>query len=180
MICNLEWTLQLARNHLSLFYWESTFLAINYSKEGCNSFSLGKRAEICSTLILPVLVFIWHSNIGRLFFSFYVYFYMKSVFRLRLWVIEIHTKPQGHKLNWFLFWIGRFCERKKIRIFSGDLWTHRIWVYIRGGGTGGAEGAIAPPISLEIGEIVAFSTPNNYFHIKGRCRTRKWLAPPIF
>ena len=79
--------------------------------------------------IVPVLVFVWHSKIARLFFSFYVYFYMKSVFRLRLWVIEIHTKPQGHKLNWFLFWIGRFCERKKIRIFSGDLWTHRMWVY---------------------------------------------------
>ena len=30
----------------------------------------------------------------------------------------------------------------------------------RGAGAGGAGGAIAPPIFLEIGEIVAFSTPN--------------------
>ena len=33
-------------------------------------------------------------------------------------------------------------------------------ITIRGGGTGGAGGAIAPPIFLEIGEIAAFSTPN--------------------
>ena len=31
---------------------------------------------------------------------------------------------------------------------------------IRAGGTGGAGGAIAPPIFLKIGEKVAFSTPN--------------------
>ena len=30
----------------------------------------------------------------------------------------------------------------------------------RGDGTGGAGGAIAPPIVLEIGRILAFSTPN--------------------
>ena len=32
----------------------------------------------------------------------------------------------------------------------------------RGAGTGGAGGAIAPPIFLEIGEIIAFSSPNNF------------------
>ena len=32
---------------------------------------------------------------------------------------------------------------------------------IRAGGTGGAGGAIAPPIFLKVGEKVAFSTPNN-------------------
>ena len=30
----------------------------------------------------------------------------------------------------------------------------------RGAGTGGAGGAIAPPIFLEVGNIFAFSTPN--------------------
>ena len=36
----------------------------------------------------------------------------------------------------------------------------------RGGGTGGAGGATAPPIFLKIGRILAFSTPN-IFRSKG-------------
>ena len=38
---------------------------------------------------------------------------------------------------------------------------------LRGGGTGGAEGAIAPQIFLEIGDIVAFSTPNIFISKEG-------------
>ena len=36
----------------------------------------------------------------------------------------------------------------------------RPYINYRGGGIGGAGGAIAPPIFLEIGKILAFSTPN--------------------
>ena len=32
--------------------------------------------------------------------------------------------------------------------------------YVKSGGIGSAGGAIAPPIYFEIGEILAFSTPN--------------------
>ena len=35
-----------------------------------------------------------------------------------------------------------------------------LHVRSKGAGTGGAGGAIAPPIFLEIGEKIAFSTPN--------------------
>ena len=48
-----------------------------------------------------------------------------------------------------------------------------------GAGTWGAWGAIAPPIFLEIGKIVAFSTPN-IFRSKEVTATKKSLAPPIF
>ena len=40
----------------------------------------------------------------------------------------------------------------------------------RGGGNGGAGGAIAPPISLEMGKIYAFSTPNIFGLKQGATR----------
>ena len=38
--------------------------------------------------------------------------------------------------------------------------TTCLWLNCRAGGTGGAGGAIAPPIFLKIGGKVALSTPN--------------------
>ena len=48
----------------------------------------------------------------------------------------------------------------------------------RGGGTGGAGGALEPPIFLQIGKILLFSTPNISKSKEGD--TKKSLAPPIF
>ena len=50
---------------------------------------------------------------------------------------------------------------------------------IRGGGTGGAGCAIAPPIFLEIGKVLVFSTPNISKSKEGDT-PKKSLAPPIF
>ena len=47
-----------------------------------------------------------------------------------------------------------------------------------GAGTGGAGGAIAPPIFLEISKIVGLSTPNISRSKEGD-RPKKSLAPPI-
>ena len=49
----------------------------------------------------------------------------------------------------------------------------------RGGGSGGAGGAIAPPIFLEIGKIQAISTAN-ILRSKEGVVWKKSLAPPIF
>ena len=46
----------------------------------------------------------------------------------------------------------------------------------KGGGTGGAGGAIAPPIFLEIDQILAFSTPNISRSNKGV--TQKVISTP--
>ena len=53
-----------------------------------------------------------------------------------------------------------------------------IRIHYRGAGTGGAGGAIAPPIFLEIAKIVGFSTPNISRSKEGD-RPKKSLAPPI-
>ena len=52
-------------------------------------------------------------------------------------------------------------------------------VVCRGDGTGGAGVAIAPPIFLGIGKILAFSTPN-ISRSKDGAAMEKSLAPPIF
>ena len=51
-------------------------------------------------------------------------------------------------------------------------------MYVRVAGTGGAGGALAPPIFLQIGKILLFSTPNISKSKEGD--TKKSLAPPIF
>ena len=43
---------------------------------------------------------------------------------------------------------------------ADDEGFHSCFWWCRGYGNGGAGGAIAPPIFLEIGEIYGFSTPN--------------------
>ena len=45
-------------------------------------------------------------------------------------------------------------------LILSTLLSNLLNLYIRGAGTGVAGGAIAPPIFLEIGEIVEFSTSN--------------------
>ena len=64
------------------------------------------------------------------------------------------------KQHMIIYFSSQSKKSNADRIFSLTFFQIEIVLLFRGGGTGGAGGAIAPPIFLEIGEIYGFSTPN--------------------
>ena len=131
----------------------------------------------------PPMYELYYTRTYRFWPWSYMYSYDKSVnFMKKLHFMKDFRQYAHCNIFWNCIIIGTLalCLISHLKIFTIiSIILKKIKIYCRGAGNGGAGGAIAPPIFLQIGKIPAFSTPN-ISRSKEGAPLKKSSAPPIF